>query len=174
MAVRYSKKTRDKLIEAYKEFGSVAGAARFIGISRFLHYDWMKRHPEYKEAFDIATEPVADLIMEELINRGMKGWIEPVFSSGKRALDFEIDERGNIVIDPKTGKPKAVPASIRKKDTACLLALASFRIPGFSQKVNGNRDGRSGTGAGKDDEDRDIEVTVVYKDKPIPTDDDQE
>ena len=161
MAVKHSKKTKRRLIEAYKLAGSVKGAAAIVGIHRDLHYDWMAADPEYRKAFEEASEPVGDTILAEVVSRSITGWLEPVFSGGKRALDFMVDEKGNLVLDEK-GKPKAIPASVLKKSDACLLALAAARVPGFSQKATQRGGGDVADGSGS------VELTVVDQRDPIP------
>lgn len=161
----YSKKVRTAFLAAYRRLGTIEGAAKDVGVSREVHYDWKRRHADYLEAFEAAAEPVADLYVDEVVNRAIHGWIEPVFSNGKRALDYEMGPDGKLVME--NGKPKAVPASILRKSDACLLALCAARVPGFSQKSGSG--GRTGTGIAEDDN---VEVTVIYKEKPIPLDDD--
>lgn len=133
-AVTHTKKTRMRVIEAFRRHGTVGAACQAVGVDRSLHYVWMKRHPDYRVAFEEAAEPVADLILEEVHTRGILGWDEPVFAGGKRALDFAIGPDGGVILE--NGKPKAIPATIRKKSDACLLALAGARVPGFGQKLN--------------------------------------
>lgn len=156
-AVTHTKKTRMQVINAFRHLGTVGAACQAVGVSRDMHYIWLKRHPDYREAFEAAAGPVGDLILEEVVQRGMHGWEEPVFSGGKRALDFLLDEAGNVVVE--NGKPKAVPAVIRKKSDACLLALAAARVPGFNPRI----DHRLTDQAGKD---KDLKIIVEYEDRP--------
>lgn len=166
----YTKKVRTAFLAAYRRLGTIEGAAKAVGVSREVHYDWKRKDAAYREAFEAASDPVADLYVDEVVNRAIHGWIEPVFSNGKRAVDFEVDEKGDLVKGPD-GKFKSRPASVLKKSDACLLALCAARVPGFSQKATG---GGGRTGSAKDEDDRDIEVTVVYKDKPPAVDDPEE
>ncbi len=164
----YSKRVRSSFIAAFRRIGTVEGAAKATGVSKDAHFDWMKRWPDYREAFEEASIPVHQMYMDEVTNRAIHGWIEPVFSNGKRALDFEMGPDGKLVMGPD-GKPKAVPASVLKKSDACLLALCAARLPGFSQKSSSIS---IGARAGKEeDDDRDIEITVIHKSKPVPVDD---
>lgn len=165
--VVHTKKTRALFIEQYKRLGTIGAAAKAVGVDRGVHYDWKAKYPDYAEAFEKASGPVGDLYLDECVNRAIHGWVEPVFSNGKRALDFVMGEDGKLVMEG--GKPKAVPASILKKSDACLLALCAARVPGFSQKAAGVS---IRAGAAKEDEDdRDIEITVIHKNKPVPSDD---
>ena len=156
--VVHTKKTRALFIEQYKRLGTIGAAAKAVGVDRGVHYDWKAKYPDYAEAFEKASGPVGDLYLDECVNRAIHGWIEPVFSNGKRALDYELDDKGKLVIDVSTGKPKAVPASILKKSDACLLALCAARVPGFSQKAAARGEAESGS----------VELIVEDRRRPIP------
>lgn len=156
-----SSRVRSRVLTEYRRCGQIGLACQLAGVARQTHYVWLVQHADYKQGFEDAELEVVDLIKDEVVSRGITGWLEPVFSSGKRALDFVLDEKGDVVIDPTTKKPKAVPATILKKSDACLLALASAKVPGFSQKASAK------VKIGDQDE-RDIEVTVEYTDKSIP------
>jgi hypothetical protein len=121
-APAHTRKTRALAIEKFRHCGMVSAAFESLGLDRGLHYDWLKKFPDYREAFEQARGPVSDLILDEVVSRAIVGWDEPVYSGGKRAVDFVPGPNG----------PVEVPAVIRKKSDACLLALASARVDGFN------------------------------------------
>jgi len=49
-----------------KTLGVVSAAAEQVGISRQLHYDWIKKDPEYKQAADDLPEFVLDFAEHSL------------------------------------------------------------------------------------------------------------
>lgn len=150
---RHSAKTRARVIEAFRATGLVSSACEAVGVPRKAHYDWLKEYPDYRAAYEEAREPVVDLILDEVVRRGIEGWDEPVFSAGKRAIDIGYDA---------DGKAKPIPAVIRRKSDACLLALAAARVPGFNLRQENRRL------VDEQGKDRDVNVTVEYVNKPLP------
>lgn len=134
-AVRKSKRIRAALLEAFRDLGTIQGAAKAVGVDRRTHYRWMQKDPEYRRDFDDCADETAGLLMDELVSRAIHGWDEPVFHAGKRAMDFARDANGELVKGPDN-KFIAVPATIKRKSDACLLALASARLPGFNPRLD--------------------------------------
>jgi hypothetical protein len=71
-------------LAAYASCGSVKRAAKAAGVSREAHYDWKRRHPEYAEALELATEMGADALEDEATRRGQLGVLEPVYQGGEK------------------------------------------------------------------------------------------
>jgi hypothetical protein len=157
--VKRSRKVKRAVLDNYRRTGRIDQATAAAGVDRTTHYVWLKHDEQYRQEFEDCAPEVAGLIEDALFRRAFEGVEEPVFAGGKRALDFARDEKGELVIDPATGKAKSVPASIRRLSDACALAIAAARIPAYAKKH------RLVDGEGQD---RDIEVTVVYDDPTVP------
>lgn len=134
-AVRHSRHTRARVIEEFRKCGRVDLACDRAGVSRASHYEWLQKHEDYRAMFEAAREPVADMLEAEAVRRAYEGTLKPVFSQGKRALDFVLDEHGQPKLD-KNGKPIAVPASIREYSNDVLMfLLEGRRSEVFGRKV---------------------------------------
>lgn len=77
-------------LEAYRELGTIAAAARAVDISREVHYRWLS-DPGYNIAFDDAKED-ADILVAKARGRAVQGWEEPVVRRGKPV--YQLDSRG--------------------------------------------------------------------------------
>jgi hypothetical protein len=144
-AVRHSQRTRARVLNNFRKTGMISISCDEAGVARDCHYDWMKKFPDYKQAFEEAQEgPVGDMLVEEAMRRGLTGVKEPVFNHGKRAADFVLDEKGQVVIDPETNRPKSQPAFVtRYSDRMLELLLVARRRKEFGHKVEAT--GKDGT-----------------------------
>src|SRR4051794_22084541 len=52
-------------LAAFRETGTVTGAARAVGINPCTHYAWLKSDSVYAAAFEVAHEDAADFIESE-------------------------------------------------------------------------------------------------------------
>lgn len=63
--------------------GQVQKSCNLAGIDTRVHYAWLKEDPVYAEAYAMAKARAIDVIDQEIIRRGVKGWKEPMFYQGK-------------------------------------------------------------------------------------------
>lgn len=63
--------------------GRITKAAEFTGVSKGMHYYWLKHDPEYAAAYEIAKEQAADVLEAEVVRRAVEGVEEPVYYQGK-------------------------------------------------------------------------------------------
>lgn len=136
---RHSRHTRTRVIENFRKFGRVDLATKAAGVDRSRHYEWLKQHADYKAAFESAREEVVDMLEDEAFRRAYEGTIEPVFHAGKRALDFAVDEKGEMKLG-KDGKPIAAPAFIRRYSDSIITFLLKGRrreVYGDKQEITG-------------------------------------
>jgi hypothetical protein len=63
--------------------GQVGKSCRLAGISPQTHYNWLQADPDYKAAYLEAQERSLDVIEQEIIRRGVKGFKEPIIYQGK-------------------------------------------------------------------------------------------
>lgn len=66
-----------RFLAAFVETANVSAAAQVARVHRGTHYEWLKRHPVYAQAFDLAKQQAADLLEEEAWRRGVEGVLEP-------------------------------------------------------------------------------------------------
>lgn len=143
-AVRHSQRTRMRVLEHFAETGRIDIACQDVGVARDCHYDWLKKVPGYREAFEEAREKAADLLESEAWRRAHTGVKKPVFSHGKRAADFVIGSDGQPVKDPETGKLLSQPAFVQEYSDNVLM----FLLKGRRREVYGDKaefTGKDGT-----------------------------
>jgi hypothetical protein len=104
-------------LEAYRELGTIAAAARAVDISPEVHHLWLG-DPDYDIAFDDAKEDAADLFAARARRRAVQGWEEPLVRRGKPA--DQLDSRGQ-----KTEKA----VTIRWFDNSLLITLLKGAEP---------------------------------------------
>ena len=63
--------------------GQVGKSCRLAGISHQTHYNWLAADPDYRAAYALAQERSLDVIEQEIIRRGVKGYKEPIIYQGK-------------------------------------------------------------------------------------------
>lgn len=63
--------------------GQVGKSCRLAGISHQTHYNWLAADPDYAAAYALAQERSLDVIEQEIIRRGVKGFKEPIIYQGK-------------------------------------------------------------------------------------------
>lgn len=69
--------SQGEFLKAVSEIGTISGAARLVGISRDVHYDWMQ-DPAYAARFEVAVDRFSDNLEREAIRRAYEGTEEPV------------------------------------------------------------------------------------------------
>lgn len=141
-AVQHTQRTRARVLALFAVSGRIDQACESVGVERTSHYRWLKKYPDYATAFEQAREEAADLLEAEAWRRAREGVQEPVFNGGKRAADFVYDEKGEVVKDPETGRPKSQPAFVRKHSDQLLMFLLKGRRP----KVYGDKVEATGKG----------------------------
>jgi hypothetical protein len=104
-------------LEAFSQFGTIAGVSRLANVGRRTHYDWIQQDAAYNEAFSEATEQYADAVRDEVRRRAIEGYLEPVIYQGAIAKD----ERGR-------------PLMLRKFSDRLLELLAKAKCPEFREK----------------------------------------
>jgi hypothetical protein len=69
-------------IAEYAKTGNITRAAERVGISKEIHYQWMKKFPKYVEAFREAKNIAAEYLESVAVERASEGWLEPVYYQG--------------------------------------------------------------------------------------------
>lgn len=120
-SIRIPKKRR--FLRAVSMFANLTHAARAAGCSVDIHYHWKKVDPEYPALFALAWEMGINAMEDEIARRGFSGIMRPIFHGGKRAIDVQTDEEGQVVQGPD-GKPIGRPAAVREySDTLAIFWL---------------------------------------------------
>jgi hypothetical protein len=57
----------------------VRSAARASGVTRQIHYTWLRSDSAYAVAFEQAKRVAGDLLESQVIERTVNGWLEPVY-----------------------------------------------------------------------------------------------
>jgi len=78
-----STKKRRLLQHYINSGGQVYKSCRFAGIHPQTHYNWLANDPDYKAAYLEAQERSLDVIEQEIIRRGVKGYKEPIIYQGQ-------------------------------------------------------------------------------------------
>jgi hypothetical protein len=71
-------------LAAFSQCGNVTRAAEAAGCDRHSHALWLKKDPDYAEAFQEAKAMASDRIEQEIYRRGVEGWDEPVWYEGRQ------------------------------------------------------------------------------------------
>lgn len=69
-------------LETYRAVGCITQAAQASKIEPSAHYNWLRRDPEYAEAFRTAQDAAVDLLVVEARRRALEGEEEPVIYQG--------------------------------------------------------------------------------------------
>lgn len=103
-----------------------------------MHYDWLKKYPEYAADFEAAREQVAGLMEDELIRRAYHGTQRPVSVAGTltmitefsdRLLEFWLKSRNRAVFGDRqvlTGENGAPLNPARAEVDAVLAELEAY------------------------------------------------
>ena len=81
-AVRHTPRTRAKLIKEFSRCGRIDLACERAGCSRDMHYEWLGKYPEYKQAFEQARDKMNDVLEGEAHRRAYEGTTKPVYQGG--------------------------------------------------------------------------------------------
>jgi hypothetical protein len=130
--IRHPKKRA--FLAAVANTANVVRAAEIAGVDRDNHYLWLKKDPDYAEAFEIAWQRGADVLEAEAVRRAHEGVTKPIFHRGKRAIDVVQNPDGTVKRDA-SGKPIGIPAAVREYSDTLLIFLLKGRNP----KVYGDR-----------------------------------
>ena len=82
--VSLSRARKRMFLEAIAEYGNIHAASRVTGIPRSIHYDLMKRDPEYAKAFHEATDVAIEAMEAEARRRAVEGITKDVYQGGRR------------------------------------------------------------------------------------------
>ena len=99
-----------KFLKAFAGDGVVVTAAAAAGVRPRQVYRWVQNDPTFKQLYDECFREAIDQTLAEVVRRGQKGWLEPVYQGGQRV------------------------GVIRKYSDNCLLSLAKARLDGFKDR----------------------------------------
>lgn len=85
-------------LAAYRESGSISAAAKSAKVSRRTHYDWLEHEP-YKNEFMKVREGLAELLLDEAIDRALAG-SDRLLEFLLKGLKPEIFNRQRVEISP--------------------------------------------------------------------------
>jgi hypothetical protein len=71
-------------LAAFSQCGNVTRAAEAADCDRHSHALWLKKDPDYAEAFEEARAMACDRIEQEIYRRGVEGWDEPAWYEGRQ------------------------------------------------------------------------------------------
>jgi hypothetical protein len=70
-------------LRAFAKNGSITISARFAGIDRTTHYEWVAKDANYKAAFEMTVLMVADAMKDEFVRLSRDGVFKPAIYKGK-------------------------------------------------------------------------------------------
>jgi hypothetical protein len=73
-----------QFLEAFTVSCSVQKAARWAGVHRQCHYDWLKQDSTYPSRFAEARQRAADMLEDEAVRRAKDGVRRPLVYKGKQ------------------------------------------------------------------------------------------
>lgn len=116
-STKRSEKKDEAILEALREGGTVADAAKAAVINRATAYRWREADKKFADAWDDAIEEGTDALEKEAIRRAVEGVREPVIYQGKFST----------VTDPNTGEE--TPLTVRKYSDSLLMFMLKGRRP---------------------------------------------
>lgn len=117
-------------LTAYALSANLSRAARDAGITRDLHYQWMREDPFYPELFEQCKREAAQSLEDEAVRRGKEGIERPVIYQGKMCFQ-EVEH-----VDPETGEVtiRNVPLIEREYSDALLKMVLTKFDPSYRDK----------------------------------------
>lgn len=73
-----------RFLEAFAVCSSVQKAARWAGVHRQTHYDWLSADPTYPARFEEARRRAGQTLEDEAVRRAVEGVRRPVLYRGKQ------------------------------------------------------------------------------------------
>lgn len=120
-------------LAAFKTCASITRAAQAAGISRDLHYRWIKESKSYAAAFEEARVQAGQSLEDEAVRRAKEGTFKPnVYQGGfcYGESEYELDEAASSgnrkVYKLKNG---ARPMGIVEYSDTLLIALLKANLP---------------------------------------------
>ncbi len=93
-----------------------------------------ERDPEFADQMDAALGEYREKVRQEVWNRGVIGWEEPVYGGGKRVLEPLTDPETGEVLRDENGEIRLRSATVLKKSDR-LLELEAKRVdPAYRDK----------------------------------------
>jgi len=86
-----------KFLAVFSMCGNIAQSCRQLRIGRVMPFDWQKKNPVFKKAFQQAREEAADRLEEEARRRAVDGVTEPVFYLGQQVGEIRKFSDGLLV-----------------------------------------------------------------------------
>jgi hypothetical protein len=120
-----------QFLEAFAVSCSVQKAARWAGVHRQCHYDWLKQDSTYPSRFAEARQRAADMLEDEAVRRAREGVCRPVLYRGKQVyvdghplFDYEYSDQLLIRLleanAPDKWKPRTENKNINEWDLSKL------------------------------------------------------
>jgi hypothetical protein len=116
------------VLAAYPECGTITHAARAAGVSRRIHFKWMKSDPQYHEAFEAARDEFTDRLEAEAVRRAHDGWTEPVFYRGAECGAVRRFDSTMLIFLLKANRPAKYRETIRKEHSGPNGSDITFRV----------------------------------------------
>lgn len=135
-AVRHTQRTRARLLANFADTGRIDLAAAAAGVSRDMHYEWLKKFPDYAKAFNVARERASDMLEAEAWRRAKVGIDKPLVHAGRRVVESfdvpKLDAAGQ-----PTGETERVDRPILMREYSDQLLM--FLLKGRRREVYGDK-----------------------------------
>jgi len=92
-----------RFLEAFAVCCSVQKAARWAGVHRQCHYDWLDEDPTYPARFEEARRRAGQTLEDEAVRRAVEGVRRPVLCRGKQVYiqgepQYEVEYSDQLLI----------------------------------------------------------------------------
>lgn len=151
-------------VAAYAKCGNVTEACEIAGVSKSVHYDWLKNDEIYKKAIKEALSEAVDLMEKEARRRAVEGTDEPVFYKGGECGKIRKYSDTLLIFLLKAARPKKYRENFKTEisgkvgfdiggtETAILTleemqqrVASRLRMKVPAAKKNGHSNGHNGT-----------------------------
>jgi hypothetical protein len=83
-------------LAAFSKLGTILAASKETGLARENHYKKWMNEPDYAAAFDEANRQFCEHLEQEIHERAVVGWREPVFHKG--AICGEVLKKSDVLL----------------------------------------------------------------------------
>lgn len=131
---KFTKEARKKFLKMLSETGNIAVSCQFVSISTSYLYQRKLIDEELTAEINEAKDIYRGTIEAEIKRRAIDGVVEYKYHQGLPVLDYELDKKGNVLLDEENNPKILGPAFIRHYSDTLLLAHARRHMPEYNEK----------------------------------------
>lgn len=119
-----------RFLICYAQIGVIKYAANAAGFGYLTHFSWMRKSQDYRTAFELCREFVADRLEREAIRRAVEGIERMKFHQGEAIMDPRYAD--------KNGESTVPYVERQYSDTLLIVLLKGLRPDVYKEKIEQN------------------------------------